>query len=280
MIAPLRRLAFLLMIAGLVPSAHATSPTGLGIDYFTTDGQRSGMGTGLSGMADTILSELLRDPANKDCKVDQVEIKRTAERQRELELSRTPGLVDPSSRLTDRTILLGHRITGSVIEGVDGGSWNINLVNAQTGEIVASVTGRGTGLAEMESALRENLKALLEKLCPRAYHLKASTGPYFQIDTEFCGIDKPFNVTPKGEFAGVKMVFTPQSASSGTFTQGGRAYGAQWSGGGSYTIAWTGDSGRFVAQDSYTARAGAGVSKNPNDQMTGTITRLKKSCAR
>lgn len=277
--APLHRLAFLLILIGFSWSAAATTPTGLGIDYFTSDGQRSGLGTGLSGMADTLLSDLLGSPTYKDCKVDHVEVKRTVERQRELELSKTP-LVDPQSRVTDRTIPLGHRITGSVVEGVDGGSWNINLVNAQTGETVASVTGSGTGLQQMESALRENLRTLLEKLCPRAYHLKASAGPYFQIETEFCGIDKPFNIRPKGKFAGLAMVFTPGSVSAGSFTQSGKAYGAQWDGGGTYTIDWRGDSGRFVARDSYTVKAGAGQSNNPNDQITGIVTRLKKSCAR
>lgn len=279
MMKPLHRLVLLIAVIVTSQPATATSPTGIGIESFTSNGQRSGLGSALSDMADTLLSKLLRDPSNKDCKVDHVEVRHLVERQRELELSKTP-YIDPNVRLTDRAIAVGHRITGSVVEGVNGGSWNINLVNAQTGEIVASAAGSGTGLVEIESAMRENIKALLEKLCPRAYRLKASTGPYFQIDAEFCGIDKPFNVRPKGKFSGVAMVFTPKSVSGGTFTQSGKAYGAQWDGGGTYTIEWRGDNGSFVARDSYTAKVGGGQSNNPNDQMTGTVTRLQKSCSR
>lgn len=259
--------------------AAATSRAAVGVDYFTHDGQRSELGTGLSGMSDTILSQLLADPANKDCALDQVEIRRTEERRRELELGRSP-LIDPRSRVTDRTIAPTHVITGSVLPGVDGGSYAINLVDARTSQIIGSVSGRGTGIAGLESALRESLTELLEKLCPRVHHLKASTGPYFQIDSRVCGFDRPFRVNAKGAFAGVALEFKPSSRNGGSFTQGGRAFGTQWKGGGEYTVSWSGDSGAFSASDSYVASNQAGRAETPNDRMTGTVTRLKQTCRR
>lgn len=274
----------LVLAAGLVAapltSGQAASITGLGIENFLENGQRSGLGTGLSAMADTVLSGIMSDPLYKDCKVQQVEVKREAERQRELQLGQTPGLVDPATRVTDRTIPLGHRITGSVIESAEGGSYRLSLENAKTGEVIATVQGGGKDIAELEASLRETLRNLLDQLCPRVHVLKASTGPYFQIETEICGFDRPFQVRPKGEFRGVQMVFTPQSGTAGTFTQGGRAYGTLWTGGGTYTVTWNGDTGRFVARDSYVARNQAGQSNNPNDQMTGTVKRLPKTCTR
>ncbi len=277
-----RSLPFALALAAAAlapPPSLATSRSAIGVDYITTDGQRSELGTGLSGMADTILSQLLGDPANKECLVDQVEVRRTAERQRELELGRSAA-VDPRARVTDRTIAPTHLITGSVLPGVDGGSFFINLVDARTSVIVDSVSGRGTGIAGLESALRESLSELLEKLCPRVYHLKANTGPYFQIDSRVCGFDRPFRVNAKGAFSGVALEFKPSSRSAGSFTQGGRAFGTQWTGGGQYTVSWSGDSGAFSASDSYVARNEAGRAVTPNDRMTGTVTRLKQTCRR
>ncbi len=285
---PARRLDVVLAIALLawaslpcaILPAKAASPTGLGIEYFLENGQKSSLGTGLSGMAETVLSEIINEPIYKDCPVRQVEVKRRADIQRELELGKVPGIVDPATRLNDRTIPLGHRITGSVIESAEGGSYSISLEDATSGAIIGTVTGGGKNIAELEASLRDTLRKLLDQLCPRIYHLKASTGPYFQIDTQVCGLDKPFQVRPKGEFAGVLMVFTPQSDSSGVFTQSGRAYGTRWTGGGTYTVTWNGDQGRLVARDGYVAKNQAGQSNNPNDQMTGTVTRLPKTCKR
>jgi len=260
-------------------TANAASITGLGIENFFSNGQKSELGTGLSGMAETVLSEIINAPLYKDCPVKQVEVRRQAEIERELELGKVPGVVDPKSRLTDRTIPLGHRITGSVIESAEGGSFSLSLEDAKSGEIIGTVTGGGKNIAELEAALRDSLRKLVDRLCTRAYTLKASVGPHFQIESQICGLDKPFTVRPKGKFSGLTLVFTPQSDTNGTFTQSGKAYGAEWKGGGPYTITWNGDSGRFVAQDSYTTRSVAGGSQN-SDQMTGTVTRLAKSCSR
>lgn len=274
-----RRHATVIVLA-LAPcgGALATSPTGLGVDYFTTDGQRSEIGTGLSGMTDTILSEILADPANKECRIDQIEIRRTAERQRELELGRSPQ-VDPRSRVVDRTIPLGHRITGTVIGGADGASFVISLVNAQSGEVVGSVTGRGSSLPEIEASLREGLNELVQKLCPNMYEFKASIGQHFRIDSKVCGIDRPFKVNPRGGFSGLTLQFAPASTSGGTYTQSGRAYGTSWTGGGEYRIAWSGDRGQLTASDRYTVENAAGRGDR-SATMTGTVVRLKQRCTR
>jgi hypothetical protein len=278
MVAIIRIVAILSLSAGLNSAAGATSPAAIGVDYFTSDGQRSGLGTGLSGMADTILLQMLEDPANKDCKAILVEVKRTAERQRELELARSP-LVDPSSRLVDRTIQPTHRLTGSVVDGVNGASFALDLTDARSGEVVGSVSASGTGMDGIERALRESLAQLLEKLCPRIYHLKANTGPHFHIEAKVCGFDRPFRVNAKGQFSGVSLEFKPTSNASGSFTQGGRAYGTNWRGGGPYTVSWSGDAGQFSATDSYTAENVAGRTRE-DARMTGTVVRTKQGCKR
>ena len=120
---------------------------------------------------------------------------------------------------------------------------------------------------------------LVDHLCPRVHHLKAYTGPHFHIEARVCGFDKPFKVSAKGAFSGVALDFKPSSNSGGTFTQSGQAFRASWKGGGPYTVNWTGDTGRFTAQDSYTAENQAGRSRN-DDKMTGTVTRLAQRCKR
>lgn len=260
--------------AGPVPAA---SPTGLGVDHFTSGGQRSELGTGLSNMSDTLLSQILADPAYKDCRIDQVEVRRTAERQRELELGRSP-LADPAARVRDRTIQAGHRITGSVVESGNGGSFSISLVNAQTGEVMATATGGGAGIPEIEKALRDGLVELLDRLCPRMHHLKASVG-LLQIDTQVCGFDRPFRVAPRGAFAGVVHQFTPSSRDSGSYTHDGRAYATRMVGSGQYTVAWSGDVGRFTSRETYEVSNAAGRNVL-NEGMTGTVTRLKQRCRR
>ncbi|MBN8534503.1 MAG: hypothetical protein J0L51_10485 [Rhizobiales bacterium] len=280
MIAPLRPFVLLLFLIGPSFPALATSPRGIGFDHFTATGPNDVLGRGISDLMVTDLVPMLQSPDNKDCNLHVVELKRRAEILKELELQKSPHF-DQSKRVVPNFIETTYRVTGHAETTGSGISWTVNVTDTKTGEIVSSHKGSSSNNPdELIEKLKQALQEFVEKLCPRAYHLKTSTGPYFQIETEFCGIDKPFNVRPKGEFAGVAMVFTPQSVSSGTFTQGGKAYGAQWTGGGTYTIDWKGDSGRFVARDSYTAKAGAGKSNNPNDQMTGTVTRLRKACAR
>ncbi len=50
-------LAWALLPCAILP-AKAASPTGLGIEFFLENGQKSSLGTGLSGMAETVLSEI------------------------------------------------------------------------------------------------------------------------------------------------------------------------------------------------------------------------------
>ncbi len=119
-------------------------------------------------------------------------MKRRADIQRELELGKVPGIVDPATRLNDRTIPLGHRITGSVIESAEGGSYSISLEDAKSGAIVGTVTGGGKNIAELEASLRDTLRKLLDRLCPRAYTLKASTGPISRSTRRFVVSTNPF----------------------------------------------------------------------------------------
>jgi hypothetical protein len=269
------------VLAFLPAPAGAASPrAGLGIDYFTgPDGQRNEISTGLSGMAETLLSDLLANPIYKACRHEQIEVKRQAERQRELALGRSDA-VDPATRVQDRSIPLRHLITGSTLNDATGASFSISLVDVETSAILGSVIGRGNNLSELEASLRQALSELVEKLCPRAVRMKVQTGPYFVIDSEVCDISKPFTVRPKGGFAGVALQFKPASRGGGTFTQGGRAFGTNWTGGGTYSIAWSGDVGRFEASDSYAAENQAGRADSPNDRMIGTMTRLPKICAK
>jgi len=269
------------LLMALCWPALATTPRGIGFDHFTATGPNDVTGRGISDMMVTDMVEMLQRPETKDCNLHVVEIKRRADILKELELQKSP-FFDPSTRVIPNFIETTYRVTGHTVTTESGMNWTVTVTDTRSGATVATHSGSSgsENTDQLIDALKKGLEEIIEKLCPRVYRMKVSTGPYFQIETEFCGLDRPFKVAPKGGFAGVAVVFTPQSKTNGTFSQGGRAFGAQWSGGGSYTIAWNGDVGRFVAKDSYTAQAGAGTSKTPNDQMTGTVTRLKQSCPR
>jgi hypothetical protein len=258
--------------------AMAASPMGIGFQRFTATGPKDALGRGISDMLDTDMVNLLNEQGNRDCQLAVREVKRMDDVLKELELQKSP-MFDQSKRVIPNFIELRYSAAGHVTTTETSMSIDIRITDTRSGKQVASF--EATLDPEKEDILQtidKAVKSILDQICPRMHKLNLSVGPHFVIDAEVCGIEKPFQVRPKGQFGGVLVKFAPASREAGSFTEAGRAYGAMWTGSGNYTIRWSGDSGAFRASNPNTARVGAGSSKN-NDVMTGTVTRLAKRCA-
>ena len=257
--------------------AEASSPMGIGFQRFTATGPKDALGRGVSDMLDTDMVHLLDEQQNRDCNLAVREVKRMADVQKELELQKSPQF-DQSTRVRPNFIELRYSAAGHVTTTETSMSIDIKITDTRSGKQVASF--EATLDPEKEDILQtidKAAKSIIDQICPRVHKLKLSVGPYFVIDAEVCGIDKPFQVRPKGGFAGVLVKFAPASREAGSFTEGGRAHGAVWNGSGNYTIRWSGDIGAFRASNPNTARAAVVSTKN-DDVMTGTVTRLAKLC--
>jgi len=257
--------------------ALAASPMGIGFQRFTATGPHDVLGRGVSDMLDTDMVPLLEAEANKECNLVVREVKRMDEVLKELELQKS-RYFDQSKRVIPNFIELRYSGTGHVVTTQNSMEINIKITDTRTGKVAASF--EATLDPETQDILKtidEAVKSILEQLCPRVHRLNLSVGPHFVIDSEVCDITKPFQVRPKGGFSGVQVSFSPKSREIGTFTEAGKAYGAQWNGKGDYTIAWSDDSGRFVASNPNTAQV-AGKRVQNNDSMTGTVTRLARRC--
>ncbi|MCX7323057.1 MAG: hypothetical protein NTZ14_01180 [Hyphomicrobiales bacterium] len=257
--------------------ALATSPMGLGFQRFTATGPKDALGRGVSDMLDTDMVTLLNEGANSKCNLAVREVKRMDDILKELELQKSPQF-DQSKRVIPNFIELRFSATGHVVTTENSMAIDIKITDTRSNKVVASF--EATLDPESQDILKtidQAVKSILDQLCPRAHRLNLSVGPHFVIDTEVCDITKPFQARPKGGFSGVQVSFTPRSREAGSFTEAGKAYGAQWNGRGDYTIAWSGDSGRFQASNPNTVLV-VGRRVQHNDVMTGTVTRLPRRC--
>jgi hypothetical protein len=231
------------------------------------------------GFADLVLTEMVTAPS--DCGMRIVEWMRRAEVVRENELSRSSA-ADPSTALPAGQLLQPDVFVRGTLNGdAQAVTWNVQLVTAEGGQVVATLSGSVRAEADDVFGVPAVLAAqIIEEVCKvEAGYTMAGVMDEATIEGTICGeADKPFAATSP-EVAGT-WSFVPSSPDAGSFTYtAGNVGGATGAGKGTYTVIRAGDKAVRIQL------AGSGSVTTPFGTFSAPITESialtpAKSCGR
>src|SRR3954452_23103923 len=158
--------------------AAATASAPVGVLSFTGTGPNAQLGPGLAQM----LTTELVNTSSGNCEPTVIEMMRRADVLREIALANS-GLTDPSSRIpTGNLIDPAYLIKGTVNTTATTTSWNLSLVDANSGAQVGADSGTANG-ADVFDAASGIAQRLADQLCGSDYQVIIDLNAMVVADT-------------------------------------------------------------------------------------------------